>query len=108
VANGRSPFTPDRGHIHHRLLDLGLSHGQTVLVIYGLCIVLALLSFLLSGTGQLYAFMGLALAFGLALFLFTRDETVDALEAETYEAANPDVPAPSEARDPLDPPPASA
>ena len=93
VANGRSPFTPDRGHIHHRLLDLGLSHGQTVLVIYALCVGLALLSFLLSGTGQLYAFMGLAVAFGLALFLFTREETVDALEAETYETANPDPPA---------------
>ena len=93
LANGRSPFTPDRGHIHHRLLDLGLSHGQTVLVIYALCVVLALLSFLLSGTGQLYAFMGLALAFGLALFLFTRDETGDALEAETYEAEHPDPPA---------------
>jgi hypothetical protein len=110
LANGRSPFTPDRGHIHHRLLDLGLSHGQTVLVIYALCVVLALLSFLLSGTGQLYAFMGLALAFGLALFLFTRDETGDALEAETYEVAHPDRRA--EHRDPPpephDPPAASA
>lgn len=90
LANGRSPFTPDRGHIHHRLLDLGLSHGQTVLMIYGICIVLAVLSFILSGTGQLYAFMGLAVAFGLALFLFTRDETEDALEAETYEATRPE------------------
>jgi UDP-GlcNAc:undecaprenyl-phosphate GlcNAc-1-phosphate transferase len=108
LANGRSPFTPDRGHIHHRLLDLGLTHGQTVLVIYALCIVLALLSFLLSGTGQLYAFMGLALAFGLALFLFTRDETVDALEAETYEVAHPDAAHPSDAHDRLDPPAASA
>ena len=110
LANGRSPFTPDRGHIHHRLLDLGLSHGQTVLVIYALCVVLALLSFLLSGTGQLYAFMGLALAFGLALFLFTRDETGDALEAETYEVAHPDRRA--EHHDPPaehhDPPAASA
>ena len=33
--------------------------------------------------------MGLVLAFGLVLFLFTRDETVDALEAETYEAMHP-------------------
>jgi UDP-GlcNAc:undecaprenyl-phosphate GlcNAc-1-phosphate transferase len=90
IASGSSPFTPDRGHIHHRLLDLGLSHGQTVLVIYALCAVLALLSFFLSGTGQLYAFMGLALAFGLALFLFTRGETSDALEAETYDAGAAD------------------
>src|SRR5690349_23626321 len=41
IVTGKSPFTPDRGHIHHRLLDLGLTHAQTVLVIYGLCIVLA-------------------------------------------------------------------
>ena len=27
LATGSSPFTPDRGHIHHRLLDLGLSHA---------------------------------------------------------------------------------
>ncbi len=84
LATGNSPFTPDRGHIHHRLLDLGLSHGQTVLVIYGLCAGLAVLSLFLSGTGQLYAFMGLLLAFGLALFMLTRGETGDALEAETY------------------------
>jgi UDP-GlcNAc:undecaprenyl-phosphate/decaprenyl-phosphate GlcNAc-1-phosphate transferase len=85
LATGHSPFTPDRGHIHHRLLDLGLSHSQTVLVIYGICLVLAVLSFALSGTGQVYAFLGLAVAFGLAVFLLTRGEGSDALEAETYD-----------------------
>jgi len=85
LGSGRSPFTPDRGHIHHRLLGLGLSHGQTVLVIYGLCLALAALTFVLSGTGQVYAFLGLAVGFGFALFLLTRGETGDALEAETYD-----------------------
>ena len=28
TAARRSPFAPDRGHIHHRLLDLGLSHRE--------------------------------------------------------------------------------
>ena len=65
LATGHSPFTPDRGHIHHRLLDMGLSHGQTVLVIYGICILLAVMSLVLSGTQQVYAFMGLVVAFGL-------------------------------------------
>ena len=74
---------------------MGLSHGQTVLVIYGICILLAVMSFVLSGTGQVYAFMGLAVAFGLGLFLLTRGESVDALEAESYE---PD-PAPAEVGD---------
>jgi len=90
LVGGSSPFTPDRGHIHHRLLDLGLSHARTVLLIYGICVVLAALSFVLSGTGQLYAFLGLVLVSGLALFLFTRGESGDALEAETYEQAHPD------------------
>ncbi len=86
LATGRSPFTPDRGHIHHRLLDLGLTHGQTVLVIYAICLALAVLSFVLSGTGQVYAFLGLALGFGFGLFLLTRFETANALEPEAYEA----------------------
>jgi UDP-GlcNAc:undecaprenyl-phosphate/decaprenyl-phosphate GlcNAc-1-phosphate transferase len=89
VATGRSPFTPDRGHIHHRLLDLGLSHARTVVAIYIICAVLAVLSFFLSGTDQLYAFLGLTLGFGLLLFFFTRSETSDALEADTYDGADP-------------------
>ncbi|HEY3493454.1 MAG TPA: MraY family glycosyltransferase [Polyangiaceae bacterium] len=35
----RSIFSPDRGHIHHRLLDLGLTHRRAVLVLYGVCVV---------------------------------------------------------------------
>ena len=85
LSAGHSPFTPDRGHIHHRLLDLGLSHSQTVLVIYAICLSLAVLSLVLSGSGQVYAFLGLAFLFGLGLFLLTRGDTGDALEAESYE-----------------------
>ncbi len=72
LSEGRSPFSPDRGHIHHRLLDLGLSHLQTVLVIYAVCIALAVLSLVLSGTGQLYAFLGVFVIFGLGLYLLSR------------------------------------
>lgn len=34
LANRQSPFTADRNHLHHRLLDNGLKHYQSVLVIY--------------------------------------------------------------------------
>jgi UDP-GlcNAc:undecaprenyl-phosphate GlcNAc-1-phosphate transferase len=85
LSQGRSPFTPDRSHIHHRLLDLGLSHRQTVFVIYGICLVLAVLALLLSGVSQLYAFIGVFLAFGLVLFLPTRGRFRDDLEADSYE-----------------------
>jgi UDP-GlcNAc:undecaprenyl-phosphate/decaprenyl-phosphate GlcNAc-1-phosphate transferase len=31
---GRSPFAPDRKHLHHRLLDIGHSHRLSVLIMY--------------------------------------------------------------------------
>ena len=33
IASGRSPFAPDRLHIHHLLLDFGLSHSQATAVL---------------------------------------------------------------------------
>jgi UDP-GlcNAc:undecaprenyl-phosphate GlcNAc-1-phosphate transferase len=72
LVQGRSPFSPDRGHLHHRLLDVGLSHRQTVVLIYAVCIVLGLLSLFLSGALQLLAFVGVFVLIGLLLFLLAR------------------------------------
>jgi UDP-GlcNAc:undecaprenyl-phosphate GlcNAc-1-phosphate transferase len=83
LAGRRSPFTPDRGHFHHRLLDLGLTHRGAVLVIYGLCVLLAVLSLVLSGTGPLYAFTGIVIGGGLVLYLMTR-RAQEALDARSY------------------------
>jgi UDP-GlcNAc:undecaprenyl-phosphate/decaprenyl-phosphate GlcNAc-1-phosphate transferase len=86
LAERRSPFSPDRSHIHHRMLDLGLSHRQTVLLIYGICVALGLLSLLLSGVNQLYAFVGVFIVFGLILFVPARGSLrADELEADAYE-----------------------
>ncbi len=72
LVQGRSPFSPDRGHLHHRLLDVGLSHRQTVVLIYAVCIVLGLLSLFLSGANQFLAFVGVFVLIGLLLFLLAR------------------------------------
>ncbi len=34
LREGRSPFKPDRTHLHHRLLSIGLDHYEAVLLIY--------------------------------------------------------------------------
>ncbi len=87
VASGRTPFSPDRGHIHHRLLDLGLTHTQAVLLIYALCIGLASLSLVLSGRGQIYAFLGLFVLSGLGLFVLARRSLVATeLSAASYDS----------------------
>jgi UDP-GlcNAc:undecaprenyl-phosphate GlcNAc-1-phosphate transferase len=41
-------FQADRGHIHHRLLALGLSSRNVVLVIYGVTLTLCLLPILIA------------------------------------------------------------
>ena len=97
MASKRSPFAADRSHIHHRLLDLGLSHRGTVLLIYVVCILLAVLSLVLSGTNQMYAFLGLVVLFGLALFLIERlgggaGAIEESLDADSYSGGPNDRP----------------
>jgi UDP-GlcNAc:undecaprenyl-phosphate GlcNAc-1-phosphate transferase len=44
TARGRSPGAPDRGHIHHRLQDMGLRPRQVLAVVYPLCGYLTLVA----------------------------------------------------------------
>jgi len=91
LAAGRSPFTPDRRHLHHRLLDLGLSHRQTVLVIVAICAGLGVIALVASAAAQVYTFLGVLVGTGFVLFLVTRGGiAAEALEAGSYE---PDEPA---------------
>lgn len=68
---GRPVMQADRNHIHHRLLDRGFSHRQTVIIIYlwsGLLSVAALTLMFATPGQRLVAFLGLALS---SLFLAT-------------------------------------
>ncbi|HHT62351.1 MAG: glycosyltransferase family 4 protein [Bacillota bacterium] len=40
-TNNKPIFEADKGHLHHRLLEMGLSHKQTVLVIYAITFLLS-------------------------------------------------------------------
>ena len=72
LSAGRSPFTPDRGHIHHLLLDMGLSHRTTVLLLYAVCATLGLMSLLVSSTIGVFAFVGALVVLGLVAFVLRR------------------------------------
>ena len=41
MRNGRSPFKPDRGHLHHFFLKSSISKGKTLLIIVGLSFSMA-------------------------------------------------------------------
>ena len=83
VLSRRSPFSADRGHFHHRLLDLGLGHRQAVLLIYGICSILAVVSLVLSGRGQISVFLIVVLGGGLLLYLLTR-RAQESLDRRSY------------------------
>ncbi len=85
VAQGQPPFAPDRGHFHHRLLDVGLSHRQAVLLIYALTLGLGALAFVSNGRTQLVAFVGAAVLIGFAVVaLAQRSAKAEELDPALY------------------------
>jgi UDP-GlcNAc:undecaprenyl-phosphate/decaprenyl-phosphate GlcNAc-1-phosphate transferase len=59
VLKGKSPFSPDRSHIHHMLLDCGLTHHQATYHIIGVNILLITGSMMLQSMGALNIIIGL-------------------------------------------------
>ena len=49
----QSPFKADKNHTHHRLLDLGLQHWQTVLVLVFFNILIIIFAYFMQGAGAL-------------------------------------------------------
>ena len=82
VLQGQPPFAPDRGHFHHRLLDVGLSHPQAVLLIYALTLVFGALAFLTSGRTQVLTFVGAVLLFGIAVVMLAQHGATKAEELD--------------------------
>jgi len=46
IIKGRSPFVADKNHLHHKLMQLGLYHSESVLTIYLLHAILVCLGFI--------------------------------------------------------------
>lgn len=51
LLRGQSPMHPDRGHLHHRLIDMGLTQKQAVTVLYGVSAVLGLIAVTMAANG---------------------------------------------------------
>jgi UDP-N-acetylmuramyl pentapeptide phosphotransferase/UDP-N-acetylglucosamine-1-phosphate transferase len=71
IANKRSPFSGDRNHLHHYLVDSGLSHPISSLVLYGVHLFFIGVVFLFADLPQTYAVLTmLLLAFALSIGLY--------------------------------------
>ena len=67
ILHGQSPFHPDRGHLHHRLLDMGMSQKQAVALMYGISAILGLSAVLMTGKSPVLRIGCLILAFGISI-----------------------------------------
>jgi UDP-GlcNAc:undecaprenyl-phosphate GlcNAc-1-phosphate transferase len=69
----RSPTQADRGHLHFRLLDLGLSQRTIVLLYWGICTLFGLLGLVASPWHKLLALVGIGAAAIVALAFLSRE-----------------------------------
>jgi UDP-N-acetylmuramyl pentapeptide phosphotransferase/UDP-N-acetylglucosamine-1-phosphate transferase len=72
LSEGRSPFYPDRRHLHHRLLRAGFSHRRTVVLIYAFTQWLAALALVLADAENRFLWLALATAVLIAVVVACR------------------------------------
>ncbi len=74
IINGRSPFSPDRNHIHHLLLDRGLNHAAVTFTCVAINVLFILLAYFGQPLGPNYLlFIMLSIAFsGLGVLYYQK------------------------------------
>ena len=94
VSKGQSPMHADRGHVHHRLIDMGFSQKQAVAIAYMLSAILGMAAVVLTNDGEMKAliFIGAVIVVGAigVLVIFHRhpdkqDETTEKPEEKSHE-----------------------
>ena len=65
ILHGQSPFTPDKGHIHHRLIRMGLSQKDSVYTLYAICGILGVAAFFLAYESYIKALAVILIGFSI-------------------------------------------
>lgn len=77
ALKGKSPFHPDRNHIHHLLIDSGLSHMHATYILVAVNILFILLVYKLQHIGSLpllLLLLGLAIAMSTGLYYYSKSK----------------------------------
>ncbi len=89
MFQGRSPFSADKNHIHHKLLSLGFSHRQTSLFLYVFTIAIIALTLAMPAYSPNISFAivgGSAFLILNSIFLLKRKSRPEAIEKKNGEA----------------------
>ncbi len=90
LIRGQGIMTPDRGHLHHRLIDMGMSQRSAVILLYALSAVLAISAIVIFISNFLRALvLFLFIMLFLAFTIFSRNNEKEEPPAETQIAQNP-------------------
>lgn len=88
IAHGQSPMHADRGHIHHRLIDMGLNQKQAVATLYVISAILGLSAVVLTTGGEQRAmlfFLALCIVAVVAAWVVFPKEVKEELREELEE-----------------------
>lgn len=90
LLTGKNPMSADRGHLHHRLYDMGFSQKQTVFILYAISGVLGITSILLAEQRFLRAMLLLisVLIFLLIATMLGKNSYVHKADATPDEEVN--------------------
>ena len=89
LLKGQNPMAPDRGHFHHRLLDMGLSQKQAVVILYIISALLGLCAVVITTNGEIRAIIFIAavlVAAGIVYFVYRRGKRASAGETPEEHA----------------------
>lgn len=91
IAKGQNPMIADRGHVHHRLIDMGFSQKQSVAITYMITAILGLAAVVLTTSGEFKAMFLIGSVFivgaiGMRLiFADHPDEKQESAQAQTEQ-----------------------
>jgi UDP-GlcNAc:undecaprenyl-phosphate GlcNAc-1-phosphate transferase len=94
IAHGKSPMSPDRSHVHHRLIDMGFSQKQAVAVLYIITAILGLSAVVLTTSGPIKAILlllALCAAGGVSARLFLGNNEKKQGETQTEKGEDKDA-----------------
>jgi len=78
ILNHKSPVWGDRGHLHHKLLDAGLTKTQVAIFYWTLTAILGFLALNLNTANKIYTMIGIAMLLGgLILWLTYRPKKIN-------------------------------
>ena len=76
LSKGKSPFTPDKSHIHHAIMRLGMTHAKTATILSAVNLVYIVLAFIFREYNDNY------MIFGVIIFSVVLSFSLDRLILE--------------------------